>query len=864
MSLRTLGWGTCAVLLVLSAGCDWSVSSQAPTPLSGTPTGATSPSLISTTTASPAAGDQTEATSPVAPPKTQESSSTPATRGDLNLSHLNFLVEDVTIAGQPMAITHIYSESPKYEWVDASGEGIAALDDAARAAVVYLTDYERTSDPASLDKARRLLNFVMYLQADDGEFYNFITDRNGTINKTGNTSYKSSGWWAARGGWALALGYRVLKLKDPTYAGTLRDHFNLLRDVWAREVASTYGKFSPVHGFNVPGWLIGQGGDVTSIAVLGLLEYDQAMGGSDVATRDLLDKLCEGLADYQNGDDRNYPWGIHPDSAAAPLSWHAWGSTQTFALARAGKQLTRPEWVNSARREADTFYARLLAGEMVSEWGVLPFSYPQIAYGIDSMTQGLLALYQATGDDKYARMAGLAGGWFYGNNSAGFPMYDPTTGRGYDGLLGPSEFRVNRNAGAESTIEALMALQAVSDDPIAQRYLAYKPQHANANSWQVLEAETAAQIKGDPVSSYKSGQSTGEAQWSNGHYIAIGPNDVFTQQFSVPEAGKYYLYTAYLRQSAAGKEFTAEVLRASAPPSIDGDLGDWSAAQPLSATSTANIVRGAAGWGGADKDAFVGYLMWDENNLYVAAHVFDPEHSQTETGPSVWKGDTLWVYLDTNRDRSSVDAKLTLAQTPSGPQIWNWTASAFVRDATLVWKQGTNSYVYEASLPWSSLGVSKVEAGKQIGLELGRGCCGSGFQDLSAKDPDTAANLVPATLVEELSPGSDNQAGGPTGPDAVALRWSLDDGGPRKHSEGGAPDRDYLSLDRLASTPIDLSAGSHTLRLEYAGTDPARAALIDGFLLLPSRITKTLVTPDGHTLTLTYDIESGKLVLEEK
>jgi hypothetical protein len=786
---------------------------------------------------------------------------TGAARGDVNLSHLNFLVEDVMIAGQPMAITHIYSEAPRYEWVDASGEGIAALDDAARAAVVYLTDYERTNDSASLDKARRLLNFVMYLQADDGEFYNFITDRSGTINKTGNTSYKSSGWWAARGAWALALGYRVLKSQDAAYAGTLRDHFIRIRDVWAREVAATYGKFSPVHGLNVPGWLIGQGGDVTSIAVLGLLEYDQAMGGSDSATRDLLGKLCEALAKYQNGDHRSYPWNMHPDSAAAPFSWHAWGSTQSFALARAGKQLNRPEWVESARGEADTFYARLLAGEMVSEWGVLPSAYPQIAYGVNSMTQGLLALYQASGDDKYARLAGVATGWFYGNNSAGFPMYDPATGRGYDGLQGPSEFRVNRNSGAESTIEALMALQAVSANPVAQQYLAYKPQ--SINSWQVLEAETATQLKGDPLSSYKSGESTGEARWSNGHYIAIGPDDAFTQQFDVPEAGRYYLYAAFLRQSAAGKEFTAEALHAATPPTIDGDLGEWAAAQPLSATSTSNILRGAAGWGGADKDAFIGYVMWDERNLYVAALVFDPEHSQPETGPSVWKGDTLWVYLDTNRDRSSVDIKLTLAQTPSGPQIWNWKASAFVRDAKLMWKQDSGSYLYEASLPWDALGVTKVEAGKQMGLEFGRGCCGSGFQDLSGKDPDTAANLVPLTLVETLSPGTGSQAVGPSGPDAVALRWSLDDGGSRRHSEGGAPDRDYLSLERLTSTPVELAAGSHTLRLEYAGTDPARAALVDGFLLLPARITSTLTAPGGHVLTLIYDIDSGKLALEE-
>ena len=41
-----------------------------------------------------------------------------------------------------------------------------------------------------------------------------------------------------------------------------------------------------------------------------------------------------------------------------------------------------------------------------------------------------------------------------------------------------------------------------------------------------------------------------------------------------------------------------------------------------------------------------------------------------------------------------------------------------------------------------------------MGLELGRGCCGSGFQDLSGMDPDTAANLVKMILVEQLSPSA--------------------------------------------------------------------------------------------------------------
>ncbi len=783
-----------------------------------------------------------------------------ADRGDVNLTHLNFLVENVDIAGQPMAITHIYSEYPNYEWVDASGEGIAAVDDAARAALVYLDDYEHTHDSASLDKARLLLNFVLYMQAEDGQFYNFILDRAGTINQTGNTSFKTSGWWAARAARALGAGYRVMRSVDPTYASQLNQAFRRIRDVWAGEIAATYGKYDQVHGVQVPAWLIAGGSDVTSIAVLALLEYDRATNGQDAATRDLLTKLSEGLAAYQAGDDRNYPFGWHPDSATSPFSWHAWGSTQAFALARAGQQLNRPEWIASAQREADTFYARLLGGQMVGEWGVLPDEFPQIAYGANSLVQALVALHQATGDDTYGKLAGLAAGWFYGNNAAGFPMYDPATGRGYDGLLGPSSFRVNQNAGAESTIEALMALQAINADPVASRYILYRSDAANP--WQILEAENAHQTRGDPVQSYRAAEGTGEARWSNGHYILLDAADSFTQEFTVSDTGSYYLYIAYLRQGVPHEGLTIEAVQAATPPAIDGDLGEWTVAQPLSATTTANILRGAAGWGGPDKDAFVGYVMWDDQNLYVAARVLSPAHHQTETGPSVWKGDTLWIYLDTRRDRSTVDDKLTLAQTPKGPQVWNWKVNSYLPEAKLAWKQGNDFYTYEAALAWHSLGVDQVQRGQEMGLELGRGCCGNGFQDLSGTDPDTAANLVKMIVTDQLSPGANSPVAPLTGPEAVALRWSLDGNSSRKQPEAGAPDRDYLWLERLTSTPVDLDAGPHTLTFEYAGTDSARSAAIDGFLVMPAKLTKRFTGPGG-SLVITYDINLGQLSIQQ-
>ena len=330
------------------------------------------------------------------------------------------------------------------------------------------------------------------------------------------------------------------------------------------------------------------------------------------------------------------------------------------------------------------------------------------------------------------------------------------------------------------------------------------------------------------------------------------------------EAGSYYLYIAYLRQGLPREDFTVEALQAATPPEIDGDLDEWTNAQLLLVNTTDNILRGAAGWGGPDQDAFFSYVLWDNKNLYVAAQVLSPTHHQNEIGPSVWKGDTLWIYIDTRRDRSTVDAKLTLAQTPEGPQVWNWKVNSYLPEAQLAWKQGEGFYIYEAALPWKSLGIDQVQPGHEMGLELGRGCCnGGGFQDMSGLDPDTAANLVRTILVEQLSPNANSPVAPLTGPDAVALRWSLDGDKFRNQPQASAPDREYLWLERLTSIPVDLAAGPHTLTLEYGGTDPTRSAAIDGFLLMPAKLTKNFTGPGG-SLVLTYDINLGQLSIEEQ
>jgi hypothetical protein len=489
---QIIGWLLAGILLLL-AGCR-ERNSQPATPL---PADAVTPASV----ANPAA----TATAVPTPPPVED----PLRDGLVNLAHLQRLTEVVQWDGQPVGLVHIYSEDPDYGWVDAAGEGLAAVDDVARAALVYLMFYEQTGDERALELARACLNFTLALQAEDGEYYNFILDRNGAINEEGVTSYKSWGWWAARGQWALATGYRVFRDVDPAYAAELQAAYRRGEAALKRAIGPV-GAYNELHGVQTPAWLIGGGGDVSALAVLGLAEYYQVEPNSQ--TRQLLTNLATGVANYQLGGPGEFPYAAHPSTTTSLALWHAWGSHQVHALAWAGHLLERQDWLRSARRAADTFFVRLLATDFINDMAPLPNRQGQIAYGTQVITAGFWALYQATGEEQYARYAGLAAAWLLGNNMAGVQMYDPETGRTFDGIDGPTSFRVNRNAGAESTIEGLYTLLLLHDDPVAGQYLAYRPMAAPPML--VVEAESGVRVAGD--ASYGQREWTGEARFSNG------------------------------------------------------------------------------------------------------------------------------------------------------------------------------------------------------------------------------------------------------------------------------------------------------------------------------------------------------------
>lgn len=431
-------------------------------------------------------------------------------RSIVNFAHLEHLTEEILFEEDTVAIVHIYSQFPEYRWMDAkeSGpEGIACVDDASRAAVLYLRHYELTGNAHSARRAKLLLRFVLKMQAEDGEFYNFIFADH-SINRDGKTSYKSFGWWAARAVWALSHGSRALRESEPSFSTQLK----IAVEKTFPHIASIlrhYGEFAEIRGFRVPRWLLYQYDEysaaATSELVLGLCEFYRATAQPEA--REYIEKFAEAFLALQAGDAHHPPYGAFLSEAGI---WHDWANGQTQALVVAGKLLNRPEWINAAGREVRWFYSRHLIGGRFREWNLatgIRSEFPQIAYGLRPMVVGSLRLAEATSKQEYETLAGLLASWFLGNNAAGKLMYDANTGRCYDGL--EDSVTINLNAGAESTIEALYSLLEVEQSLRARQVmdarLVRRETTAN-NPYAVFETNEGTTLtlmldteKGDPV-----------------------------------------------------------------------------------------------------------------------------------------------------------------------------------------------------------------------------------------------------------------------------------------------------------------------------------------------------------------------------
>lgn len=379
------------------------------------------------------------------------------TKSPINLSHALSLIDSMLVEDEMIAYIWIYSEAPDYVLTEAPQEGITCVDDVGRFLEIIeheILVYQR-SDLIPL--ARKLTQFLLYMGLEDGLWNNFIY-ADGTRNTSHRNSEAEFGWWAIRGLRGLAAAYKIFENSeiDSQLVQKINQQIGTA-NIHIQAALSYYPSTNLTYLGMKPAWLIKNAPDMNSELLISLTKLHNT-GKFDYY--DVIEKIAKGLIGYQY---RNAGHDLDGMFLCWNNTWHNWGNNQAFALLEAYKITGDSTFLTSVKVWADSFVPFLDKAGFPNEI-IVDFNgnyttkiYPQIAYGFNSLYHGMKTLANITSEQKYALAAENIFGWFIGQNNVGISMYDPESGRCYDGIDG--ENSINMNSGAESTIECLSAIQ---------------------------------------------------------------------------------------------------------------------------------------------------------------------------------------------------------------------------------------------------------------------------------------------------------------------------------------------------------------------------------------------------------------------
>ena len=287
-------------------------------------------------------------------------------------------------------------------------EGVACIDDVARAVVLYCSLWRDHGISSLRPVIARLINFVLHMQGADGAFVNFIVDWTGRPNLTSPTSRPGGPWWTARAMHALSSSLRVVPSDEVHRAF-------LLGRTW-------------LHQYESVGAL--------AVAVEAELEYWQVTQ-DPMAARFCL-RAAEAMADHRSGH-------VLADDSEVP---HLWGHHQERAILHVAAVFDRPDLSDIAIASAFELFGPAVVSGFAGPGCTVP-------YEVSCASDAFDAVHRASGNDHADELANLARAWFYGRNTAAAPVYDTTRQLIYDGVDGEI---VSPNAGAESNLEAARSL----------------------------------------------------------------------------------------------------------------------------------------------------------------------------------------------------------------------------------------------------------------------------------------------------------------------------------------------------------------------------------------------------------------------
>ncbi|MBL4745011.1 MAG: hypothetical protein JKY08_01455 [Flavobacteriaceae bacterium] len=390
----------------------------------------------------------------------------PMQNSTVNFNHFNYLYQDFSLNGVAVGVVNIYSEYPNYNYAIEPNEGFTCVDDVARAIVLLTGRLEGLENPnPTLDKIKKLTEFVLQMQHENGYFNNFVW-RNGSINTTYKTSVANLNWWSLRALWSLETVLPVFE-SDTAMEIRIKNSIDKVVANIVGELPSNNSEKTVVNGVELPTWLPQQyASDQASLLMLGLLKNYRRNTSENVKL--LIESLADGIMLTQKGGKGTYPNGAFMSWANL---WHAWGNNQSYALLLVGEYFNNQTYIDSALKEVDNLYPLLLKNGFMEAFYIQKSGsvfiekerkqFPQIAYGLRPMVFATYKAYDITGESKYLDLATNLSAWLYGENDAYTSIYNPESGICFDGIVGTGE--VNRNSGAESTIESLFILQHIEN-----------------------------------------------------------------------------------------------------------------------------------------------------------------------------------------------------------------------------------------------------------------------------------------------------------------------------------------------------------------------------------------------------------------
>ncbi|MFI5040647.1 MAG: glycosyltransferase [Acidimicrobiales bacterium] len=292
------------------------------------------------------------------------------------------------------------------------------VDDVARALIVIVR--EPRPDRAVAELGERCLAFLVHAQDPDGRFHNRLG-----YGRRWEDDAGTGDWWG-RAVWAL---------------GTVAARHD---QRWARDVARICFDRSATGRSSYPRTM--------AFAALGAAEVAAADPG-DRAARRLL--AAAGAVIGRPSDDPRWPWPeprLTYANAVIPEALIAAGSVlEDDGLLRDGLALL--DWLLGVETGDGHLSPTAVGGWGAGETRTVFDQQPIEAAALADACARALAV---TGDPRWGTGIDLAVGWFLGDNDAGVPLLDVTTGGGCDGLTAAG---CNTNQGAESTLALISTMQ---------------------------------------------------------------------------------------------------------------------------------------------------------------------------------------------------------------------------------------------------------------------------------------------------------------------------------------------------------------------------------------------------------------------